>query len=161
MALTQAQKTALAADIVTNRALIADGDTAGAADFYNTVASPDYWVWKDYLTEHQIVEDTSVDGTVWSWTAYIARSQGERDAWVRMFNGTFSINPSIKQVRDGIADIFSGGTGATQRTHLLAIGRRKASRVEKLFSTGLGTAAAPSNMGFVGPITPFEFNGIV
>ena len=41
MALTQAQKNALAADIIVNRASIAEGDTAGAADFYNTVASPD------------------------------------------------------------------------------------------------------------------------
>ena len=161
MALTQAQKNALAADIVVNRASIAEGDTAGAADFYNAVASPDYWVWKDRLTEHDIVEQTSPDGTVWSWTAYIARSQGERDAWVRMFNGTFSINPSIPQVRNGIADIFSGPSGAAQRAHLLGMGRRKATRIEKLFSTGNGASATPSNMGYVGPITPFEFNGIV
>ena len=161
MALTQAQKDILAADIIVNRALIAEGDTIGAADFYNAVASPDHWVWKDRLTEHEIVEQTSADGTVWSWTTYIARSQGERDAWVRMFNGTFSINPSIKQVRDGIADIFSGAGGATQRAHLLGMGRRKASRIEKLFAVGAGTTAAPSNMGFAGPIQSFEFNGIV
>lgn len=161
MALTQAQKDILAADIIANRASIADGDTAGAADFYNAVAAPDYWVWKENLTEHEIVEQTSVDGTVWDWTAYIARSQGERDAWVRMFNGTYSINPSISQVRKGIADIFSGPSGAGQRTHLLAVGRKKATRIEKLLATGNGTAATPSNMSFVGAISPSDFNGIV
>jgi hypothetical protein len=159
--LTQAQKDILAADIQVNRASIADGDTAGAAIFYNTEASPEYWVWKNVLSEHDIVSNTSVDGTVWDWTAYIGRSQGERDAWVRMFNGTFTIDPSIAQVRKGIADIFSGGTGAGQRTHLLAIGRRKATRIEKLFATGLGTTASPSVMGFVGSIFPSDFNGIV
>lgn len=159
--LTDAQKATLAADILANRASIANGDTAGATDFYNADASPDYWVWKNLLTEHQITDETSVDGTVWSWTLYINRSQGERDAWVRMFNGTYSINPSIPQVRSAIADIFSGATGAAQRTHLLAMGRRKASRIEKLFAAGNGTTASPSNMGFVGPAKPSDFNGIV
>lgn len=158
MALTAiAQLLILKADIAADPVLSILPLTNAAGDqimgLYNADASPDYWVWKPVLTEHEITDQVSVEGTTWSWTAYIGRSVGERDAWVRMFNGTFSINPSLPQVRQAIADIFSGAGGAAQRTHLLAMGRRKATRAEKLFATGLGTVAAPSVMSFTGQLS--------
>ena len=157
MALTPAQLAVLKADIASYQLLNPLPMTNAAADqitgLYNADVSPDYWVWKPVLTEHEITDLVSVDGTTWSWTTYIARSQGERDAWVRMFNGTFSINPSLLQVRNAVADIFSGAGGAAQRAHLLSMSRRKASRAEKLFATGSGTTANPSTMGFAGKLT--------
>lgn len=128
------------------------GATGAMAEWYNQ-STADFIVWKTHLTEHDIVDMTSPDGTVWDWTAYIARSQGERDAWVRMFNGTFSVNPSIAQVRKGMADIFSGPSGANQRTHLLAMGKRLSTRGEKLFATGTGTSLSPAQLVFEGNIT--------
>ena len=62
-----------------------------------------------------------------------------------MFNTSLSINPSLLNVRQGIADIFSGNANnaPAQRAHLLAMARRKATRFEKLFATGTGTTASP------------------
>jgi hypothetical protein len=157
MLLNKAQRATLKASIDADPTFGPLENTNANADLivaaYNSLASPDWIVWKSLLTEHQIVEQTSSASTVWSWTDYINRSQAERDAWVRMFNGTFSINPSIAQVRQGIADIFSGPNGANQRAHLLAMGKRKATRLEKLFTTGLGTDAAPSNLVVEGKLT--------
>ena len=117
-------------------------------------AAPDFWVWKTALHEHDITGRTSADGTVWSWTAFIARSVGERDGWVRMFNSSLTINPSLPNVRQGLADIFSGSANnaPAQRTHLLTMARRKASKLEALFATGTGTTASPGTMVIEGSL---------
>ena len=120
--------------------------------------TPDFWVWKTSLHEHEITGQTSVDGTVWSWTAYIARTVGERDGWVRMFNTSLSINPSLPNVRQGIADIFSGSANSApaQRTHLNTIARRKANKLEGLFATGTGSTASPGTMVIEGSLGYYE-----
>lgn len=160
MSLTTAQKAAVKADILASPDLNAlPNTTDGAyaiADLYNIIAAPDFFVWKTRLHEQDITSLTSGEATVWSWPAFIARSAAEQAGWSRMFNGTYSINPSLVQVRNGIADIFSGGTGAAQRTHLLAIAKEKATRIEKLLSDvsgGAGTVAAPATRSLVGNIS--------
>lgn len=155
--LTPTQLTALKSDILAdsnfdNVTNDSDGNSAIAAA-YNLTASPDYWVWKTFVPDSEIYETTTGDGTTWSWTTFIARTQGERDAWRQMVNMKGGINASLVSVRTGIADIFSGAPGATQRTHLLTISRRKATRVEKLLATGAGTIAAPSLLSFEGDVT--------
>lgn len=157
MALTTAQLSAIKADILADPALAGqpnnpDGNTA-IAIVYNAVASPDYWVWRSFVSDREIYETTTADATTWSWTTFIGRSQGERDAWRQMVNMAGGLNPSLANVRSGIADIFSGAGGANQRTHLLTLGRRKASRVEKLLkASGTGSTGDPALMGFEGPI---------
>lgn len=159
MPLTSGQKTTLKAAIVADATLNAIPNTAdGAFEVANQLdqlATPDYWVWRSAVSEAEIVSQASIDGTIWSWTAYIARSEPERDAWKRMFNSVYSCNPSLANVRQAFADIFSGNTNnaPTQRTHLLAVGRRKATRVEKILASGSGTTASPSLMGFEGKLS--------
>src|SRR5687768_14367949 len=103
-------KAAIQAEQNPDFAAIRSAGALGAmAEWYNQPHTT-FYVWKTRLSEHDINSLTSVDGTVWSWTAFIARSPSEQNAWARMFNGTYTVNPSLKQVRDGIADIFSGGT---------------------------------------------------
>lgn len=131
-----------------------DGNAA-IAYFYNQPASPDYWAWRSFVPDQEIYEAT-VDGTSWSWSTFIARSQAERDAWRQMVNMAGGINPSLLNVRNGIADIFSGAGGAAQRTYLLNVSRRLASRVEKVLATGVGTTANPSVLGAEGPISGDE-----
>lgn len=126
------------------------------ADFYNTDHATTI-VWKTYLKEHDIVSNVSEESTSWDWTAYIATSVAEKMAWERIFNGTFSINPSLDQVRSGIAAIFSGPSGAGQRAHLLAIAKRHATKAEALYITGNGTAASPGKLTFEGWI---HFNDV-
>ena len=160
MPLTSAQNTTLKNHILATpdlNAVPATYDGAYAlADLLNAIASPDFIVWKVLLHEQEITSLTSAENTVWSWPAFISRSVGEQTGWARMFNGTYTINPSLAQVRAGIADIFSGGTGAAQRTHLLAIAKEKATRIEKLLATGTGTTADPATRVHVGNISPME-----
>lgn len=159
MALTTAQLQALKADIAADGTL---GQIAHTPDnaftiaaAYNAAASPDYWVWRTSVSQLEIVTTTTADGTAWSWPAFIARSQGERDGWREMFADGGSVDASLANVRQWFADIFSGSANSapTQRTHLLAVGRRKATRAEKLFATGTGSTGSPGTMGFEGTIT--------
>lgn len=169
--LTDAQlpafKTLITTDPVFADALAVGNDTE-VARLANEAASPTYWVWKTSIFESEITRQPSADATVWSWTAYIARSQGERDAWARLFVGGGSgMNPSLTNVRQGVADIFSGSANSApaQRTHLLAICRRAATRAEKLYAVAAtgpgndgvannrGTTTNPDALGFEGKVT--------
>jgi hypothetical protein len=162
MSLTTAQLQALKADILADVALapLFDGNSDKSfsiAAAYNANASPDFWVWRTSVSKAEYHNATSVDGTTFNWTGtgYITRAQGERDAWNAIFNGTGYANPSLPQVRQAVADIFSGNTAPApaNRTHLLATSRRKANRAEKLFATGTGSAASPATMGYEGSIS--------
>ncbi len=154
--LTTPQKTALKAAILADNILAAKPNNSVGnleiAQAFAAVASPDFWVWKSFVADQDIYAVT-VEGVSWSWTIYIGRSQGERDAWRQMVNMAGGLNPSLAQVRTGIADIFSGAGGAAQRTFLLTLGRRLANRAEKLLATGTGSTASPANMGFEGTLT--------
>ena len=121
------------------------------ADWYNEAGT--VIVWKTYLEESVIVSETSAENTTWDWTAYINTNVAEKMAWERIFNGTFSIDPSLENIRLGIADIFSGPQGADQRQHLLAVAKRPASKVEELFTTGTGTTATPEQLVFEGDVS--------
>jgi hypothetical protein len=161
MPLTTAQNATLKADIQADPALNSqpnnsDGNAAIAA-VYNANASPDFWVWKSAITKDELVGGTGPEGTTFAWTGagYITRSQGERDAFNAIFDSQGRVNPSRANVRTAFSDIFSGGTAPApaNRTHMLAISRRKATRVEKLLATGTGSTASPALLNFEGTIT--------
>jgi hypothetical protein len=147
--LTAAQLLTLKADILADPVLAAqpmndDGHFAIAAA-YNLAASPVWRVWKSSVT-------TADCKDVVNWTEYIGRSVGERGAFEFLLsNGT--INPSRSNVRQGIADMFSGAQGQVTRLALLALGKRDATRAEKLFSTGTGSDAVPATMLFEGVLS--------
>ena len=156
MALTNAQLILLKAEILADPVLSAqpmtpDGAFAIAAAM-NLEAVPSYYAWRTAISESEVTSQTSGEGTTWSWSSYISRSVGEQNGWGRMFSVTGSVNASNPNIRQGMADIFSGGPGAAQRTHLLAVSKRKASRIEKLLATGNGALATPSTMTFEGAL---------
>ena len=165
--LSSAQLAALKAHVAANTNTIQLGpdvvqikDTPNSPDannevaaWYNGNASPDFWAWRTFVADTEVYETTTADATTWSWTIFIGRSQGERDAWRQMNMRSGGINPSLLNVRNGVADVFSGAGGAAQRTHLLAIGRRVATNAEKLFSTGIGTTVSPATMGREGNVS--------
>jgi hypothetical protein len=149
MALTTAQLLLLKNDILADPTLNAfpmDSDGAFAiADLYAVQAAPDFTVWKTNVP-------TSECKKAMVWTEFIGRSVGERDAWTFMLSNGF-INPSDSNVRQGILDIFSGGTGAASRTALTALAKRLATRSEQLFSTGTGSNASPATMAVEGRLS--------
>lgn len=155
--LTNAQLLTLKNDILADPELSAIPNTADGAfaiaAAYALPASPDFWVSRTRVTQAEIVGSTSLDGTTWSWPVFIGRSQGERDGWREMFADTGYINMALPNIVQGLQDIFSGVSGAAQRTHLLAVRRRLANRAEKLFSSGTGSTASPATMTVEGTLT--------
>lgn len=157
--LTTQQLQTLKTDIANDATLNAFPNTPdGAFEIaaaYSLPASPDFWVWRTHIPQAEIVGTTTTDGTTWSWSAYIARSQGERDGWREMFADGGFINGALANVRQGLADIFSGASNNApqQRTHLLTVARRKSNRVEKLYAVGTGSTGSPATMVIEGTIT--------
>jgi hypothetical protein len=156
---TEASLDKLAADIAADPGLSQlpkNGDSAVVvAEAYNLAAVPDFWVWKTALQEQEVYE--SVVGTAsWSWSTYKSQTVQDRDSWARMW-APGAVNPSLVQTRDGWQAIF-GGQGASQAqvNYLLALGRRLATRTEKLYANtaqGAGSTAAPATMVFEGLLT--------
>ena len=155
--LTTTQLVALKADILADPAFTSipnnEDGAVTIANAYNLPAALDFWVWRTRVSQEEIVGVTTPDNTVWSWTIYIGRSQGERDGWREMFADTGAINFSRLNVRQGLQDIFSGAGGLAQRTHLLATGRRKSTRAEKLFAAGTGSTASPATLSVEGSLS--------
>lgn len=155
MALTPQQLQALKADIASDPALASKPMTSGAAleiaAAYNAAASPAFKVWRSSVSRTEIYNKTSDDGTTWSWTFYKSQSVVEQNAWTQMFMGD-QADFSQANLRAGIAVIFTAAS-AVNAAHALAIGKRSATRAEKLFSTGAGSAGSPATMGFEGSIT--------
>ena len=163
MPLNLTQLAALKAAIAANTATIngvpinalpLDDDASFAiAAWYNDIASPDFWVWKTAVARQEIYDQVSPDGTSWNWTTYKNQSATEQNAWVQMFMGDRA-NFSQDNLRAGVAAIFSGSAQANaQRDHCLAMGRRKATRAEKLFATGTGSGGSPAKMVIEGNLS--------
>lgn len=166
-ALTSAQLATLKTDIQADGTLNGQPNNSDGAAFivaaYNVTSSPDYWVWKTRVTKSELVNSTSIDATTFNWSGngFITRSSGEISAFQEIFDASGAVNPSQANVRQAFADIFSGtGNAAANRTHLLTVARRKATRVEKLFAidtpgsgAGRGTTADPDTMVVEGSLT--------
>lgn len=167
MPLNSEQKTVLAANILVLQAsgqpLFGVTDEQAIANHYNAAASPDYYVKRSLLSRHEILTGTSDDGTTFAWagSAYITRSQGERDAFREMFNSTGAVNPWLPSILSAFADIFSGAGGAGNRAHITAMSRRVANRLERLFATGAGTKPSPSDLSYEGAVTAQEVSNAI
>ncbi len=142
-------KASIAADPVLSLLPINDDTSQQIAEAYNAAASPDFWVWRTSVYKDEFTNGVGPDGTTFTWAGngFITRSAGEQAAWRELFNGMNPINPSMANVQAAVADIFSGsGNAAANRTHLLAISRRKSTRFERLFATGTGSTGSPGLM---------------
>jgi hypothetical protein len=164
--LTSAQRTALKTDILANpdaTAIYQNGDLQALAALYNAAAVPAFWTWRTSVTKSEFVNSVGPDGTTFSWTGtgFIGRSVGEQAAWQELF-ASGAVNPSLPNVRQAFADIFSGATAPApaNRTHLLAMARRLATRAERLFATGTGTTASPGTLAFEGAVTVTDLIGV-
>lgn len=155
MALTTAQKATLKTNILSITGpgspaeMYTDGNLSGLADYYNVTASPDFWVWRTNVSRAEIYNTASPTGSFWDWTTYKNQGASEQNAWTQMFMGD-AADFSRQNLRDGIGKIF--GAANAQTTHCLAMGRRLATRLEKVLATGTGSAASPAVMGAEGAL---------
>jgi hypothetical protein len=163
---TQPQKDNLKAAIQAESSITScyiNGDHGCIATWLNSDST--FIVWRTAVSQADYQTKVSSEGTTFNWSGtggFIARSQGERDAWRTMF-ATGSVNPSLTNVIAAFNDIFSGtGAGAVaNRAHLAATSKRNATFAEKTLSTGTGTSASPGVLTFEGLINVNDIPGIL
>jgi len=148
--LTTAQKTALKLDILTNFSTEWNASQIGVIVVaYNTIANPDYFVWKTSVSASEMHE-----AYVWSEMDSITQLSKWEQFKLMLSQGV--LNPSLANVRQGLSDIFSGPGLVNTRNNLIAISKRKATRLEKLLSykAGVGSENDPDTLDFQGFLTP-------
>lgn len=149
-ALTAPQLQAIKADIAANSDLNSlpnneDGNAAIAALYKVTV--PTFIVWKTRVAINEIgmaFDSAELAGRV------AADQQRLQTIAVYLAAG---VNPALAPNRAFFDDIFSGSGGVATRANLLALWKRPAKRVEKLFATGTGTSASPATLVVEGDLT--------
>jgi hypothetical protein len=158
--LTTAQLTSLKANIVANTATIpagqpwtgafagvqvkdvpnnGDGNLA-VAGWYNLAASPAFVLWRKFVSLGDVGK--AFDG---SEAAALTTANNSR-LQVRAAFMAGGENPSVAGTRAFYADVFS--VGGVTAAALLALWKRPATNVEKLFATGTGSDAAPAVSAF-------------
>lgn len=115
----------------------------------NQTAVPDFVVWRTSVAQDEITQNG------FTWTLVDALSVGSARIWTWLFDNTNrTINPSKPNVRQGIADVWSG-TGGKLAVQAAVLGhcKRPATVIEKLLSTGTGSDASPATMTFEGSVS--------
>jgi hypothetical protein len=149
MGLTTAQLTTLKAYIesvpaLNTQPMNSDGAYAIALAL-NAPASPAFIVWKTAV-------ERNVVGKAFVATALAAITAGNNDKLNNFAAWNEVINPSRLDQRQFFDDIFSVAAGASTRAALLALWKRSATALEKLFATGTGSDASPATMVVEGTI---------
>ena len=117
-------------------------------EWYNRPANPPKVVWKTRLE----LEEITSNG--FDWVRVDNLSVGKARIWEWMFGSEDkSINPSKPNIRAGIAEVWKGtAADLAVQASVFAHCKRPATRVEKLFTAGVGTTAEPAMLSFEGLI---------
>jgi hypothetical protein len=156
--LTAAQLATLKQDILASDDMdtpVALGDAPAITTAYNLAHTPSFWVWRTVLTKYSVYSLTSPTGSTWNWTQFKGLTVPEQQAWFEMFRGeSGTTNYTLPNIRAGVASLFTGSpTNTAQRDHVDAMGRRLATRAERLYVTGTGSTAAPGLLTWEGPLS--------
>ena len=156
MALTPQQLTTLRAACFaspTAAAFFAEpGNAAGLQSHLNAAASPAFYVWRDRVTQDEIMQNG------FDWTRVDNLSVGKARVWEWLFdNAQSSINPSKPNVRAGIEQVWQGTTADLNvRAAVYVHCRRLVSVAERAFATGVGTEANHGDAAWVGSVSSVE-----
>lgn len=118
---------------------------AAIATIINTIATPDFIVWKTSVSTSEIMNN----GFVWSTVDGMTNGKARIWEWMSSLG---TINPSKANIRQGLADAFGAATAMANSIapHL----KRPATVLEKIFATGgVGTTASPSTLVVDGQIS--------
>jgi hypothetical protein len=155
MTLTTAQRTTLKADILANPdalAIYEIGDLQALADLYNQPANPAYVVWRTDVSTVEI-------RAVLVWSEYDVLSVSKQNAFSFLCSNHV-VNAALPNVRAGISSIFGAPQQSGNLAALVAIAKRNASRLERLFATGTGSTAVPGTMAVEGVLTFGDLIGL-
>ena len=144
MALTSSQLITLRAACFADQAAAAffqaPGSASGLQSYLNASADPAYYVWRDNVTQDEIMQNG------FDWVRVDNLSVGRARIWEWLFdNAETSISPSKANVRAGIDEVWKGtAADLAVRAAVYVHCKRTASRAEKVFSTGVGSVADPA-----------------
>jgi hypothetical protein len=160
-------KNAIDADPVLS-ALPHTSDDALAIVAAMSVPTADFMVWQtsmpaqtifDAITWANLTPTDAPDGTA-LWTNRSLACQGKQFNLQTILSGRETINPAKANIRAGLQDALtsvpSGANGALKSggwANVQTAMQRKATRGEKLFATGTGTAASPATMTIEGALS--------
>jgi hypothetical protein len=145
MALTTAQQATLAAHIAASPDMnsLSPGSTSAweIAVLLNAPAAPDFYIWKSSVTNAEILQNGM------DWLRVDNLTIGKSRIWEWMFQFG-SVDPSKANVRAGIAEVWKG-TAADNAVRLSVFQHCQtlATRLQKLFATGAGTATTVDGVG--------------
>lgn len=114
----------------------------------NKAATPSFYVWRNSVTQDEIMQNG------FDWTRVDNLTVGKARIWQWMFdNASKVINPTKANVRAGIDAVWVGTAAdlavrAVVYTHCY----RLASILERLFVTGTGSTASPGDIALHGDI---------
>lgn len=139
MTLTSTQLVTLKDHIVANTDqtvidALAEGNNNAIRDWYNTDASPNFWVFRSFVSDMDLKE-SAID-----WTEHLALTLVELAVFEKLIAGG-GFNPENENVRNGLAAIFAGGFQANTRNAILDLAARLATEAETVFAT---TATGPA-----------------
>jgi len=116
------------------------GQTSLIFDWYNRTSVPDFIVWKTNLSAMDVYADPG-----FNFTLVDGLTQGKRDEWISFILHEGFCDPSKPNIRSGISDVWSGSAPKLAvQAAIIALSKRPASRIEKLFATGTGTILDPA-----------------
>lgn len=123
--------------------LVTDKVYSAIADWLNTKDVSNYTVWKTAVYQDEIMQNG------FDWAQVDNLTVGKARIWEWMFdNQGNSINPSKLNVRAGIDETWKGTTAMLAvRAQVYTHCKRLATRVEKLFASGVGSDASPATLG--------------
>lgn len=128
----------------------ANGDKAAdIAKLLNKNAVPDFIVWKILVSADEWAQAVLEGGGA---AQLDALTGSKRDSLLWAISRP--LNPSVANVRAGLDDFC--GSQNTLKAAIVAIQKRQANYVEKLFSTGTGTMVSPATMTITGTLDGAE-----
>lgn len=139
----------------TIQSCITAGDDGCVANWFN--APSEFIVWKTSLRDTEIYADPGFD-----FTLVDGLTVGKRDEWTNFLFKNGSCNPSKLNIRNGIADVWSGTAGKVAvQNAILALSKRPANNAERSLATGTGTTVSPGVMTFEGTVRVDEIHTIL
>lgn len=155
MSLTPAQKVTLKAYILADpvMSVLPNNDAAAnqtITNLLNATVNPAFVVWKTNVSITDVGKNFNGTELAGLTTGNQTRLQ---TLAVFLKDG---INPSLASNRAFFDDVFSGAGGTNTRAALLALWKRPAKLIEKIFATGTGSDAVPATLTFEGEVTIFD-----
>lgn len=146
--MTPQQLSALKAHILasTDPGVIAARQIGNATELvrlYNLPASPDYFIWRDLVSQDEIMQNG------FDWVRVDNLSVGKARIWEWLFdNPQRSINPSKPNVRAGIGECWKGTAADNAVRHVVYQHcQRRATVAEKIYASGSGTSTTDQGVG--------------